>query len=190
MRYNADASSATDGILARIAAGDTAAVGDCLHQYGNLVRSLARRMSFDPNDAEDAVQEIFIDLWKSAPRFDPDRAPESVFVTTIARRRLIDRQRRSRREPQFEPLHETVQNGDNPEEEVTRRSIHSRLREALKELPPERQRVMTLTVRGLTHAQIADSTGLPLGTVKSHVRRGLAKVRDGLTQSMGKAGSR
>jgi RNA polymerase sigma-70 factor (ECF subfamily) len=166
------------------------AVDDCLHQYGNLVRSLARRMSLDPNDADDAVQEIFIDLWKSAHRFDPERAPESVFVTTIARRRLIDRQRRCRREPAFEPFRETVADGGNREERVTRHLDVARLKEAFKVLAPEQRRVMTLTVDGLTHSQIANFTGLPLGTVKSHVRRGLAKVRDGLTQSMSKAGTR
>jgi RNA polymerase sigma-70 factor (ECF subfamily) len=174
-----EASSVTDAILPRIAAGDTAAVDDCLRQYSNLVWSLARRMSFNQNDAEDAVQEIFIDIWKSAGRFDPDRAPESVFVTTIARRRLIDRQRRSSRQPAFEPFYETVPNGNDVDEEATRQLQMSRVTEALKDLPAEQQRVMTLAVvQGLTHSQIADATGLPLGTVKSHIRRGLLKLEN------------
>jgi RNA polymerase sigma-70 factor (ECF subfamily) len=171
--------SLTDRILPRIAAGEPEAVDQCLNQYGNLVWSLARRMSFNQNDVEDAVQEIFIDLWRSAGRFDPDRAPESVFVTTIARRRLIDRQRRSRREPALEPFQETVPNANDLHEEAARQLQWSRVMEALKVLPTEQGRVMTLAVvHGMTHSQIADSTGLPLGTVKSHIRRGLVKVQN------------
>lgn len=171
-------SSQPDGILRRMAAGDAAAAEECVRRYGSLVWSLARRMSFDRNDTEDAVQEIFIDLWRSGGRFDPDRAPESAFVATIARRRLIDRQRRSIRAPALEPFSEAVPYGADLREETTTRLTFFRLMEGLRDLPRDQQKVITLAIlHERTHGQIARATGLPLGTVKSHMRRGLRKLQ-------------
>src|ERR1043165_482447 len=89
-------------LLARVAGGDPRAVRDCIARYGGLVWSIARR--FEGADAEDAVQEIFLDLWKSAARFDPQIASEPAFVAMIARRRLIDRRRTRRRRPTTETI--------------------------------------------------------------------------------------
>src|SRR6476646_5693685 len=87
----------TTSLLARVAAGDPAAVRACLAQFGGLVWSIARR--FEPSDAEDAVQEIFLDVWRSAGSYNPALGSEATFVATITRRRLIDRQRTRRRRP-------------------------------------------------------------------------------------------
>src|SRR5215471_13283167 len=87
-------------LLTRVAGGDPGAVRDCLARYGGLVWSIARR--FEGHDAEDAVQEIFLDLWKSAARFDAGIASEPAFVAMIARRRLIDRRRSRGRRPTLE----------------------------------------------------------------------------------------
>ena len=83
--------------LQRIAAGETEAVRECMDRYGGLVWSLARRFLYSSNEAEDAVQEIFLDLWKHAGRFDPNVAAEATYVAMIARRRLIDRVRKRTR---------------------------------------------------------------------------------------------
>ena len=85
-----------ESILARVASGDANAVRECIDEFGGLVWAIARRMARTRADAEDAVQEIFIDVWKSAGRFDPAQGSEKVFVSTIARRRLIDRLRRTK----------------------------------------------------------------------------------------------
>ncbi len=82
-------------LLQRIAQGDESAVPACLAAYGGLVWSLARRYASDPSDAEDAAQEVFIELWRHAGRFDPAVASEATFVATVARRRLLDRARSS-----------------------------------------------------------------------------------------------
>lgn len=72
-------------VLERIAAGDPRAVGDCIDEFGGLVWAIARRMTRSRADAEDAVQEIFVDVWRSAGRFDPAQGTAKVFITTIAR---------------------------------------------------------------------------------------------------------
>ena len=76
-------------ILNRIAAGDPDAVQECLDQFGGLVWSLARRLTSSESDAEDAVQEIFVEIWRKAERYDPSIASESTFIAMLARRRLI-----------------------------------------------------------------------------------------------------
>ena len=83
-------------ILPRVAAGEPTALAECMERYGGLVWSIALRLTGSRADAEDAIQEIFIDLWKSAARFDGAVASEKAFVAMIARRRLIDRRRRHR----------------------------------------------------------------------------------------------
>ena len=89
-------------ILQRIADGDKTAVQECLDTYSGLVWSLARRLIGFSDEAEDAVQEIFIDVWKNAARFDEAQASETTFIAMIARRRLIDRIRRIQRQPRIQ----------------------------------------------------------------------------------------
>src|SRR5580698_11098039 len=86
-------------MLQRIASGDSAAVRECIDEYGPLVWSIARRLSRTPSDAEDATQEIFLDIWRSAGRFDESQGSDKVFIAMIARRRLIDRLRKATAEP-------------------------------------------------------------------------------------------
>ncbi|MEM6641013.1 MAG: sigma-70 family RNA polymerase sigma factor, partial [Pseudomonadota bacterium] len=89
--------------LERIAAGDPGAMQACITDFGKAVWSLALRLSPTHADAEDATQEIFLDLWRSAKRFDPRKGSELGFIMTIARRRLIDRIRRTNARPVTEP---------------------------------------------------------------------------------------
>src|ERR1700744_3461074 len=91
-------------MLQRIASGDSAAVRDCMREYGPLVWSIARRLSRTPSDAEDATQEIFLDIWRSASRFDASQGSDKVFIAMIARRRLIDRLRKTSAEPPMDPI--------------------------------------------------------------------------------------
>ena len=102
-------------LLPRIATGDNHAMEECLDLYGNLVWSLARRMSSSA-DADDAVQEIFLDIWKNAARFNRNVASEKTFVMMIARRRLIDRRRKLGREPQLQLLDEVALNSSKQDD--------------------------------------------------------------------------
>ena len=167
-------------ILQRIAAGDPHAVDECLDQYGGLIWSLARRLSPVYDDAEDAVQEIQLEIWRCASRFDPQVASETAFIATIAKRRLIDRQRRRSRVLDTAPIEDesaiasraVVDTVELQEEAERVRAVMGRLRH-------DERRVLEMSlVKGLTHSEISAATSLPLGTVKTHARRGLNRLRE------------
>ncbi|MGD8339849.1 MAG: sigma-70 family RNA polymerase sigma factor [Gammaproteobacteria bacterium] len=167
-------------LFERIAAGEAAAVKECMDTYGGLVWSLARRYSESAADAEDATQEIFLELWKSAGRYDPAMGKESTFITTIARRRLIDRLRASSRRPDtqeyddgltVDPATAERSAGDIAADVETAQHALASLNEAQREI------LVLGIVEGLTHSEIATATGKPLGTVKTQMRRGLIRLR-------------
>lgn len=169
-------------LLTRVADGDRAAIRECISRYGGLIWSLARRASRAQDDAEDAVQEIFLDLWKSAGRYDPAVGSEATFIAMIARRRLVDRRRVQKRAPETEPLSERAKgtagdrSGSVPPEMGAEAALAAR---ALDQLRPEQRQVLILTTcHGLSHEEVASTTGMPLGTVKAHARRGLMRVRE------------
>lgn len=171
---------ASMSILERIAAGDRGAVNECLDRYGDLVWSLARRYLRNGADAEDAVQDIFIDVWGSAARYDRNIASEVAFISTIARRRLIDRIRQADRRPVTDSLDDEDNAPLEPgipatAEEDTEVTIVQRVMSAMD---PEHQKVLAMSLyEGYSHSEIAERLDLPLGTVKTRVRRGLIHIR-------------
>jgi RNA polymerase sigma factor (sigma-70 family) len=172
-------------ILERIANGDAAAVDSCLEQYGGLVWSLVRRFIGNHADAEDAVQEIFIEIWRHAARFDASRSPESSFVATIARRRLIDRRRRSgRRLDAVAFTSEPAVTASGPSDRIEALEEAERTREFMQQLRPEQRQVLELSFQGgMSQQEIAAATNQPVGTVKTHARRGLMRLRQMLESS-------
>jgi len=171
-------------LLQRVGVGDTGAMLACMERFRGLIWSLVRRSCSNAADAEDVVQEIFISVWRSAHRFDPTIASESTFVSVIARRRLIDRTRQRMRRTTPGPILQDVQ-AELVEAGrclITEASALAQL--AMSKLRPEQQQVLQLSIEcGCSHEQISTSTGLPLGTVKTHARRGLQKLRDALIES-------
>ena len=164
-------------LVQRIAAGDGQAVQELMDRYGALIRSMARRQ-VGAQDAEDLSQEVFMQVWKHAERFDPAKGNEEAWITTIARRRIIDRRRAAGRRPESQELIEEavagVEDHDNVEAEDEARLAE----DAISKLGPEQQRVLRMAlIDGLTHTEITQRMKMPLGTVKSHVRRGLERVR-------------
>lgn len=167
-------------LLQRIAAGDPDAVQECIDCYGALVWSLARRHLRRHADAEDAVQDVFVEIWRNAGRFDPARASEATFVTMISRRRLIDRQRKLGRTAVTQSIVEEPpersgadqQDLDIREEAQRARMFMSRLRAA------ERQVLELGLLEGLSQSEIAKVADMPVGTVKTHARRGLIRLRE------------
>lgn len=168
-------------LLERIAAGDPRAVGQCIDQYGNLVWSIVRRMAPAGSDAEDAVQEIFVDLWKSAPRFRPEKASETTFVAMIARRRMIDRIRSAERAAPTMSIPEDMEFPNEDHVRVERGAEAALALKSLEALRPEHRQVVVLSIlHGLTHEEISTKLEMPLGTVKSFLRRGLLAARQNL----------
>jgi RNA polymerase sigma-70 factor (ECF subfamily) len=176
-----NATAVQSNLLHRIASGDGAAVRECIDRFGGLVWSLARRLALSDAEAEDAVQEIFVEIWNNAYRYDPGVASETAFIAMIARRRLIDRRRKLNRQPDRGVLPDDGL-GPSVRQQADRSEIGEeavRAARAVEQLSPEQQRVLRLSIyQGLSHEEIARSTGLPLGTVKTHARRGLIRVRE------------
>ncbi len=183
----ASADARPDGPLVRAARGEAGAVDDLVDRFGPLVWALAVRGTPDRAEAEDAVQDIFINLWRFADRFDPGIASETTFVAMVARRRLIDRRRRQDRRPdqraggedRLPGLEATEPSGGGVGATPERREELQQVFAAMEQLRPEQQRVLRLSIGGeRTYEQVAQALGMPVGTVKTHARRGLIRLRE------------
>ncbi|MEM6473927.1 MAG: sigma-70 family RNA polymerase sigma factor [Planctomycetota bacterium] len=169
-----------DEILNRIARGETDAVNDCLERYGNFLWSLAKRYCGEA-EAEDAVQEIFVELWRTAERFDRRKASEMTFVALVARRRLIDRRRRGGNAPDLMSIDDSgcdvAEVGVADVVEISDEA--AKAGECLKKLSEKQQTVLKLSIdQAQPHSTIAEHLKMPLGTVKSYARRGLLQLRE------------
>lgn len=166
-------------ILQRIAEGDKVAVKECIDTYGGLIWSIARKMLNSNGDIEDVVQESFISLWKSADRFDPALASETTFVAMIARRRAIEKVRSAARSADVRSLDELQLDPEERSDKKLLVSIEAQdAARAFNVLKPEQRQVLQLSIlQGMSQTEISDATGMPLGTVKTHARRGLIELR-------------
>ena len=177
-------------LLAEVARGDQDAMRTLIKRYSGLVWSLVRRKIRSQTDAEDLVQEIFADVWKSAHRYDASVGSEDTFVAMITRRRIIDQIRRIGRSPDQVTLDapgadRACSGSDDTIDQMDASPNAKRVMRVLRSLRPERRQTIELAViHGLSHSQIAESTGMPLGTVKAHLRRGLDEVRTLLTPQL------
>ena len=162
-------------VIEELAKGTDGAMEHCLEKFGALVWSVALSFVPDRTLVEEIVQDTFVDLWRTAGRYDPKIASENTYVTMLARRRAIDFVRRQQRQPIFERVQEpeyvAVEGGGAD-------SGGADLESALLRLPVETQEIFSMHFEaGLTHPEIAKRTGLPLGTVKTRLRRGLIALR-------------
>lgn len=152
-----------------------------MDRFAGLVWSLARRMLRDRAEAEDAVQEVFAELWRVCDRFNPAAGSARSFVLAIARRRLIDRGRirmRYRRDGGEIPQG-VAERGASPASLASLDDEALSAAEALVSLRPEQQEVLRLVLHeSWTHDRVAEHLGIPVGTVKTHLRRGLLRLRD------------
>jgi RNA polymerase sigma-70 factor (ECF subfamily) len=130
-------------------------------------------------DAEDAAQDIFIELWQKAHLFDASRGGEATFVTMIARRRLIDRLRKRRSEVPAVPIDGATEPATRPSDWTQVCEEVALVRDQMKQLKPDERSVLALALQeSLSQAEIASRLDMPLGTVKSHARRGLMRLRE------------
>lgn len=148
--------------------------------YGPRVKSYMMRQGADATTAEDLAQETLLTVWRKAQLYSDEKGSATTWIFTIARNLRIDR---LRREVSWQPLpedrDEEASDGPSPEEEVTERERRDKVRAVLATLPPDQSEVVTLSyVEGLSHSEIAERLGLPLGTVKSRMRLAYQKVKE------------
>ena len=179
-RVSAMQSDDNDSILARIAAGEDGSFELLIEKYGNLVWSIGKKFLYRQSDVEDAVQEVFIAIWKSADKFDSSKAKEITFVSMIARRRFIDHLRKISKHKNLESIDEDNSTHQLYKESMLNESTDLQLiKNAIKSLDIDDQELLNLSIyQGYSHAEISKLLNLPLGTVKTRIRRNLIKLKE------------
>ena len=193
-----DAPAASSGseldqlLVRRMQTGDEAALGEFYDRWFPIVSALIARMLKSASDVEDVVEEAFWQAWRQAQRYSPDRGSVQTWLLTIARSRALDRLRASRRAPE-ESIDDAIASGgessvvatssaSDPSVDVELAERRQLVLAALSELPREQREVVELGYfGGLSHSEIAERTGQPLGTIKTRMRLALQKLRDRLS---------
>ncbi len=167
-------------LLAEVATGDSKAFEELTKKYGNLIWSIARRYLSNQAEAEDAVQEIFLALWQSASRFDANKGSEITFIATIARRRLIDGLRKNNKHKILQSIDDSISNDVFQQKSNLEKNAELSLAIGILEtLEKKDQELLSLSIyQGYSHVEIAKLLNLPLGTVKTKIRRNLMKIRE------------
>jgi len=172
-----------DSILFSLAREETGAFEKLVDQYGNLIWSIARRYLSNQTEAEDAVQEVFIAIWKSAGRFDPTKASEVTFVSMIARRRLIDHLRKIYRHKNLEPVDDCFDDALETKSILDKSADVQIISEAINQFAEEDKELLSLSIyQGYSHSEISKLMNIPLGTVKTKIRRNLIQLRETFDQ--------
>ena len=176
-------------LVAALAADEVGALEQLYDRYSALVFSVALRVLHDHALAEDVTQEVFLRIWRQPASFDPARGRFISWLSSVARNRALDEQRRISRRRRAEDQDEdpvlrlpAEGRGDDPAHEAVLAHERQRVREAMRDLPEAQRTVLELAYfGGLTQTEIAERTGDPLGTIKTRVRLGMRKLREALT---------
>ncbi len=174
-----------DELMASIQRRDVSALEQLYDRHRVLAYSLAMRTLGNQGDAEDVVQEAFLNLWRAAGTFRPERSSPRSWLLTIVHNRCIDKLRGRQTRPRSVELEEgmNVADGADVWREVSDNLTGDHVREALQQLPNEQRETIELAYfKGYTHIQIAQLMQVPLGTVKGRMRIGLHKLKSTLEQ--------
>jgi RNA polymerase sigma factor (sigma-70 family) len=183
LSYEDEQDDLVQALAARLVAGDEAALEEIYDRWSALVHTYALRALRDPHDAEEVTQQVFVAAWRSRHTLTPSPVALPAWLVGIARHKVSDvRAARARDADRFAAVvslpgarDETLEAADD---EVAERLV---VRQAVEDLPDPRRTILFLAFwEERSHAEIADRVGLPLGTVKSHVRRGLMKLHQQL----------
>ena len=169
-------------LLQRSARGDESAFATVYDAVAAKAYGLALRVVRDPAQAEEVVQESFLEVWRLAARFDPERGSAAAWILTIVHRRAVDRVRAAesatRRDTAYHDRNQPVSHDETAEAATASLEAH-RVRAALATLTPVQREAVELSyLRGYTHAEIARMLDLPIGTAKTRIRDGLIRLRD------------
>jgi RNA polymerase sigma factor (sigma-70 family) len=174
-----------EALLSLVASSDDQALEELYDRFSRVAYSLALRILRDEALAQDAVQEAFLAVWRSADRFLAERAKASTWILTLVHRRSVDLVRREDRR-RGEPLESTAEPTApvTTEEEATLGFERRIVQEALAQLSPEQREALELGYYGgLTQSELAERLGQPLGTIKSRMFAGLSRLRDLLAEA-------
>ena len=173
-------------LVQQVAGGDESALGELYDRYSGLLLALSRRILIDSSDAEEILQEVFLQVWNQAERYDRRRSSVSTWLVLITRSRSIDRLR-SR---QVKDRTLTSMQQENRRQHTSPEGMgavlldqrRQRLRQEMLELPSEQRQVLELAFfKGMTQSEIAGDTGIPLGTVKTRTLLAMKKLRKALS---------
>ena len=173
--------SALVAALARVAAGDRAAMQEVYRRTSAKLFGVCLRIFGERAEAEDAVQDVYLAIWRKAGTFDPARSSPITWLVTLARNRAIDRLRASGRRPTapLELAADVADETPDAETALVHADEDTRVLECIEHLrPDDAVMIRTAFFDGVTYADLAERANLPLGTVKSRMRRSLLKLRD------------
>jgi RNA polymerase sigma-70 factor (ECF subfamily) len=163
-------------LLALVERGDERAMASLFDRYSKVVYSVALRVLRDPASAEDVLQEIFMQIWRNPESFVATRGSLGGWLAVVSRNRSIDALRRKRPMESVDEM--ALASPYNLGDEAERHSMMEKAREVMAELPLEQRKTLEMAFfDGLTHSEIAEMTGDPLGTVKTRIRSGLLSLR-------------
>jgi RNA polymerase sigma-70 factor (ECF subfamily) len=174
-----DAAAAAAGdepLLNRAKGNDQRAMTELFDRYGRMVYSVALRVLKDPGQAEDVMQDIFFQVWRSPNSFVEGRGSLGAWLAVMARNRAIDALRRRKPSDSVEDV--VLASRTDMASEIERNSLMEKVRTIMKDLPTEQQKSVELAFfEGMSHTEIAEKTGDPLGTVKTRIRSALVRIR-------------
>jgi len=163
-------------LLLLVQSGDEQAMASLFDRYSKVVYSVALRVLRDPASAEDVLQEIFMQIWRSPDGFIASRGSLGGWLAVVSRNRSIDVLRRKRPTEQVDEM--VLPSSYNLADEAERDSMMEKARIVIHKLPPEQRKTLEMAFfDGLTHSEISEMTGDPLGTVKTRIRSALLTLR-------------
>lgn len=175
---NASSHSQQDdaALLSLVRRGDEQAMASLFDRYSKVVYSVALRVLRDPSSAEDILQEVFIQIWRNPDSFTATRGSLGGWLAVVSRNRSIDALRRKK---PVDPIEDIVLTGPyDVANEAERNTMMEKARSVIYRLPPEQRKTLEMAFfDGLTHSEIAEMTGDPLGTVKTRIRSALTTLR-------------
>jgi RNA polymerase sigma-70 factor (ECF subfamily) len=171
----------SDGdLIQRAAAGEHSAFEDLYRRYSRAVFGLALRRLGDRSKAEEAVQETFASVWRSAGSYKPERGPGAPWLYAVARHAIVDRARRRTEQP-VDSFDEPADMEPGPADQAESGWVAWRVHRALEELPEREREVISLAYwSGLSQSEVAEFLDIPLGTVKTRTRAALQRLADAL----------
>lgn len=182
--FESAAPASKEELLGRVAQGDPSAFGELYDQIAPRVLGLVRRLLIDHAQSEEVTQEIFLEIWQTASRYEAQRGGASTWIMTMAHRRAVDRIRSSQAGRDRDTrigIRDLAVAFDHVAETVETRLEHDRVEKAMSRLTQlQRQAVSLAYYGGYSHREVADMLHIPLGTVKTRLRDGLIRLRDEL----------